>query len=175
MTDVREFASRTAGFGQAPAHYVAGETHAAGSDAISLTIDDRRIDALFDAAKKARANAYAPYSGFPVGAAVLSESGAVFAGCNVENAAFPVGSCAEAGAIAAMVAAGGKRIAAALVLGGGETLCTPCGACRQRLREFADGPTPVIVAGPQGVRRRFSLGELLPESFGPDALGRADG
>nr|WP_309391322.1 cytidine deaminase [Chelatococcus sambhunathii] len=142
---------------------------------MSVTIDDLRIDALFDAAKKARANAYAPYSGFAVGAAVLSESGAVFAGCNVENAAFPVGFCAEAGAVAAMVAAGGKRVAAALVLGGGETLCMPCGACRQRLREFGDEATPVIVAGQQGVRRRFSLGELLPESFGPDALGRADG
>lgn len=128
------------------------------------------IDTLFSAAKAARSHAYAPYSRFAVGAAVLCDSGAVYAGCNVENAAYPVGTCAEAGAIAAMVVAGERRIAAVLVLGDGEALVTPCGACRQRIREFASPDTPIHVAGPEGVRRTFSLDELLSFSFGPDNL-----
>ena len=128
------------------------------------------LDGLLAAARKAQALAYAPYSRFPVGAAVLSESGAVYAACNVENAAYPVGTCAEAGAIAAMVSAGERRIAAVLVLGAGEPLVTPCGTCRQRIREFAAPETPIHVAGPEGVRRSFRLDELLPFSFGPDNL-----
>ena len=99
------------------------------------------LDRLFEAARQARGRAYAPYSGFRVGAAVLGADGAVFAGCNVENAAYPVGLCAEAGAIAAMVAAGERRLAEVLVLGDGGALTTPCGACRQRIREFATGAT----------------------------------
>ncbi|WP_043750187.1 cytidine deaminase [Methylobacterium nodulans] len=129
------------------------------------------IDALFSAALAVQARAHAPYSGFRVGAAVLDETGAVHAGCNVENAAYPVGTCAEAGAIAAMVAGGGRRIAAILVLGDGEALVTPCGACRQRIREFAAPDAPVHVAGPEGLRRSFTLDALLPVSFGPDNLG----
>jgi len=125
---------------------------------------------LFAAATAAQANAYAPYSRFHVGAALRSESGAIHAGCNVENAAYPQGACAEAGAISAMALAGGRRIAEILVVGEGEALCTPCGGCRQRIREFADSSTPVHIAGPEGVRRTFTLGELLPESFGPDHL-----
>jgi len=128
------------------------------------------LDDLFRAASAAREKAYAPYSRFTVGAAVATPDGQIFAGCNVENASYPVGSCAEAGAIAAMVAAGGRRIAAALVVGEGEALVTPCGACRQRLREFAREDTPVHICGPEGVRRTFTLGELLPVSFGPDNL-----
>lgn len=129
------------------------------------------IETLLAAARTAQARAHAPYSRFRVGAAVRDETGAVHAGCNVENAAYPVGTCAEAGAIAAMVAGGGRRIAAILVLGEGEALVTPCGACRQRIREFASPDTPVHVAGPEGVRRSFTLGALLPDSFGPDTLG----
>ena len=125
---------------------------------------------LFAAAKAAQANAYAPYSRFRVGAALRAASGAVFSGCNVENAAYPQGNCAEAGAIAAMALAGERRIAEILVIGDGEALCTPCGGCRQRIREFADASTRVHVAGPEGVRRSFTLGELLPESFGPEHL-----
>ena len=79
-------------------------------------------------------------------------------------------SCAEAGAIAAMALAGGRRIAEILVVGDGDALCTPCGGCRQRIREFADASTRVHVAGPEGVRRTFTLAELLPESFGPEHL-----
>ena len=126
---------------------------------------------LFAAAKGAQANAYAPYSRFKVGAALRTPSGAVFSGCNVENAAYPQGSCAEAGAIAAMALAGERRIAEILVVGDGDALCTPCGGCRQRIREFADPSTAVIhIAGPEGVRRTFTLAELLPESFGPGHL-----
>jgi cytidine deaminase len=129
------------------------------------------VEDLFAAARAAQARAYAPYSGFRVGAAIRTPEGQVFAGCNVENAAYPQGACAETGAIAAMIAGGGARIAEILVVGDGDLLCTPCGGCRQRIREFAGPETPVHVAGPEGVRRRFTLAELLPYSFGPDNLG----
>jgi cytidine deaminase len=126
---------------------------------------------LMAAAIEAMGRAYAPYSQFPVGAAILDGSGLIHAGANVENAAYPVGNCAEASAIAAMIMAGGSRIAMIAVAGGdGNLLCTPCGACRQRIREFGDAETPVLVGGPAGLQRRFTLGDLLPESFGPENL-----
>ena len=125
---------------------------------------------LFEAAKAAQAKAYAPYSRFNVGAAILTPSGAIYAGCNVENAAYPQGACAEAGAISAMVHGGERRIAEILVIGDGDALVTPCGGCRQRIREFADPSTLIHIAGPEGMRAKFTLGELLPESFGPDHL-----
>ena len=128
------------------------------------------LDALFSAAKLAQGRAYAPYSRFRVGAAIRSASGAIYAGCNVENAAYPATSCAEAGAISAMVTGGDTQIAAGLVIGDGELLVTPCGNCRQKIREFAGPHTPVHVAGPDGVRASFTLAQLLPESFGPDNL-----
>ena len=131
------------------------------------------IDDLFAAARAEQANAYAPYSRFKVGAAVLTPSGRVFAGCNVENAAYPQGSCAEAGAIAAMALAGERAIAAVMVVGDGDALVTPCGGCRQRIREFAAPDTPIHIAGPQGLRRTFTLDELLPASFGPAHLAPA--
>jgi cytidine deaminase len=125
---------------------------------------------LFAAARSAQANAYAPYSRFKVGAALRTSGGAIFSGCNVENAAYPQGSCAEGGAIAAMALAGERRIAEILVVGDGDALCTPCGGCRQRIREFADPSTVIHIAGPGGARAKFTLGELLPESFGPDHI-----
>ena len=126
---------------------------------------------LINAAIAAMGRAYAPYSKFPVGAAILDETGTIHIGANVENAAYPVGNCAEASAIAAMVMAGQKRIVKIAVAGGdGDLLCTPCGACRQRIREFAGQDTPVMVCGPDGMQRMFTLGELLPESFGPENL-----
>ncbi len=128
------------------------------------------FDALFDAAARIQPKAYAPYSRFRVGAALLADDGTIYAGCNVENAAYPVGSCAEAGAISAMIAGGGTAIQALLVFGEGEALVTPCGACRQRIREFATPETPIAIAGPDGIRARFSLEALLPASFGPDNL-----
>ncbi len=128
------------------------------------------IDVLFDAAKAIQARAYVPYSCFRVGAAILTPEGQVFSGCNVENAAYPQGACAETGAISAMIAGGGTRIAAILVVGDGEALVTPCGGCRQRIREFASPDAPIHIAGPEGVRRSFTLEELLPWSFGPENL-----
>ena len=128
------------------------------------------LEALFEAAKAVQAKAYAPYSGFKVGAAIATPGGRVFAGCNVENAAYPVGACAESGAISAMLAAGESRIAAIVVMGEGDNLVTPCGGCRQRIREFAASDTPIHIAGPEGVRRSFTLEELLPFSFGPSNL-----
>ena len=122
------------------------------------------------AAIAARAAAYAPYSRFHVGAAVRAESGTIYRGCNVENAAYPEGVCAEAGAIAAMVMAGERRITEIAVAGGGDQLCTPCGGCRQKIREFAADTVPVLVCGPDGLRRRFTLADLLPASFGPHNL-----
>ncbi|WP_375465865.1 cytidine deaminase [uncultured Methylobacterium sp.] len=132
---------------------------------------DPDLAALFDAAIAARARAYAPYSRFAVGAALRDEHGRVHAGCNVENAAYPVGTCAEAGAVAAMILAGGRRIRALLVLGDGAGPVTPCGACRQRIREFADGDTSIHAADSAGVNRSFTLDGLLPASFGPETLG----
>ena len=127
-------------------------------------------DRLIAAAIAARARAYAPYSNHPVGAAVLDENGAIHAGCNVENAAYPQGLCAEAGAVGAMVAAGARSIVAAAIAGPGEALCTPCGGCRQRLREFAGPDAPIHVVTESGLVKTFTLAELLPESFGPDNL-----
>ena len=126
--------------------------------------DERLIKAAIDAMP----SAYAPYSGFHVGAALLDENGNIHQGVNVENAAYPQGNCAEASAIAAMIIEGGRRIQAIAVAGRGDLLCTPCGGCRQRIREFADAETPIIICGEDGQRARFTLGDLLPESFGPD-------
>lgn len=134
-----------------------------------LTAEDR---ALFEAAEAVRARAYAPYSGFSVGAAILADDGRVYAGCNVENAAYPVGNCAEPSAIAAMLAGGGKRIEKIFVTGPGAMPVTPCGGCRQRIREFASDATPVICLGVEGEPLFTTLGALLPHSFGPEFLDR---
>lgn len=126
--------------------------------------------ALFAAAEAARARAYAPYSGFAVGAAILAEDGRIYAGCNVENAAYPQGNCAEASAIAAMVAGGARRILAIYVTGPGASPVTPCGGCRQRIREFATPDATVIAHGVVGEPLVTNLGALLPHAFGPEFL-----
>jgi cytidine deaminase len=126
--------------------------------------------AMLAMAQAAMDRAYAPYSRFHVGACLRAEDGRLFAGCNVENAAYPIGQCAEASAIGAMVTGGGRRIVEAVVIGGGALLCTPCGGCRQRVAEFADWETPIHVCGPEGHRRTFLLKELLPHGFGPANL-----
>ena len=128
------------------------------------------LDDLFEAAKAAQAQAYARYSKFKVGAAIRAPSGRIYAGCNVENAAYPQGACAETSAISAMIMGGERQIAEILVIGDGEGLVTPCGGCRQRIREFAAGATKIHIAGPQGIRAQFTLDELLPHSFGPGHL-----
>src|ERR1700712_2319014 len=121
---------------------------------------------LLRAARDAQTHAYAPYSHFAVGAAVLDEHGRIHAGCNVENAAYPEGMCAEAGALSAMVLAGGRQVRAVAVVGDGDGLVTPCGGCRQKLREFAAPGASILVADRHVLRARFTLGQLLPESFG---------
>lgn len=126
--------------------------------------------ALFEAAERVRARAHAPYSHFAVGAAILADDGNIYAGCNVENAAYPLGNCAEASAIAAMVAGGARRITRIFVTGPGAAPVTPCGGCRQRIREFADLSAPVTCLGVEGEPLRTTLGELLPHSFGPEFL-----
>jgi len=125
---------------------------------------------LLDHARRARKNAHAPYSNFKVGAALRTATGDVFAGCNVENVAYPEGTCAEAGAIAAMVAAGQGDIAEILVMAESEVPITPCGGCRQKISEFGTPETVIILASPKGVIGEVTLGELLPGSFTPAHL-----
>ena len=127
-------------------------------------------DELFDAALAVQANAYVPYSRFRVGAAIRSPSGRIYAGCNVENAAYPQGVCAEASAISAMVSAGEREIESILTVCDGDLLSTCCGGCRQKIREFATTRTLIHAAGPEGVRKSYTMDELLPDSFGPEHL-----
>ncbi len=130
------------------------------------------MNVLIAAAKSARLKAYAPYSKFLVGAAVRDERGQIHGGCNIENAAYPQGWCAETSAIAAMIMSGGKAIAEMAVIGSGDLLCTPCGGCRQKIREFAKGDVNIHICGEDGrVKQTFTLDELLPASFGPENLG----
>lgn len=132
------------------------------------------FDRLFAAASAARERAHAPYSNYRVGAALLADDGRIYAGCNIENAAFPEGWCAETTAIGHMVMAGGGRIVRAVVVADridrdkvpGGRFCTPCGGCRQRLSEFAASPaTEVWAADPDGASQRFTMAELLPAGF----------
>jgi homotetrameric cytidine deaminase len=138
-----------------------------GSYADALRAPDAELVAL---ARAAARSAYAPYSKFPVGAAVRTTDGRRYAGANVENAAYPQSQCAEASAIGALVAGGGGRIAEVVVAAPSSELVTPCGGCRQRLREFAAEDAPIHLVDYERVRRTTSLGELLPLSFGPDHL-----
>ena len=133
-------------------------------------LTDEIREALLQAARAARMRAYAPYSRFRVGAAVLDENGRIHAGCNVENAAHPEGLCAEAGAVSAMVLAGGSQVRAVLVVGSGSAWTTPCGGCRQKLREFCAPDSVVFTANDAAMGPSYTLAQLLPESFGPDHL-----
>jgi cytidine deaminase len=122
---------------------------------------------LIDAALTVRQNAYAKYSNYLVGSALLDDRGQMFVGCNVENAAYPEGTCAEAGAIAAMIADGGNAIRTIVIAGGADDIedCTPCGGCRQKINEFATPETRIVLLRPGGHTRSFSIDELLPRSF----------
>ena len=120
---------------------------------------------LLPHALSVRENAHAPYSKFHVGAALRTKSGAVFVGCNVENVAYPEGTCAEAGAIAAMCAAGEREIVEVAVIADSPQPVTPCGGCRQKLVEFAGADAQVILAGLQGETARMKVGDLLPGTF----------
>ena len=121
---------------------------------------------LRKAAIAVRENAHAPYSNFKVGAAIRAASGVIYIGCNVENVAYPEGTCAEAGAIAAMVAAGETRLTEAYVVASSDMPVTPCGGCRQKLAEFGAGDVPVTMATTAGVEQHTTLADLLPGAFG---------
>ena len=136
-----------------------------------MAVDEQVMHALVQAARAARERAYAPYSKFLVGAALLDEHGRLHAGCNIENAAYPQSQCAEASAIAHLVLTGGRRILAVAVCGVAADPVTPCGGCRQRLREFAADDAPIWIADDSVVRAHYTLGQLLPASFGPSHLG----
>ena len=143
---------------------------AIGSTSVNATPSPAVMQQLLDSARRARAQAYAPYSKFSVGAALLDEQGRVHAGCNIENAAYPQGLCAEASALAHLVLAGGKRVLAVVVVGQAAQPVTPCGGCRQKLREFAADDAPVWSADLTMITARHTLGSLLPASFGPQHL-----
>jgi homotetrameric cytidine deaminase len=130
------------------------------------------VQTLLRAADAAMRTAYAPYSEFKVGAAVRARTGAIHAGANVENVAFPQGQCAEASAIGALVAAGESAITAVAVVAEKVEVCPPCGGCRQRLAEFGSPDTPVYLGRPGATPHATTLAELLPLSFGRDELGR---
>lgn len=126
---------------------------------------------LIEAARTARKNAYAPYSKFFVGAALRAPNGNIYTGCNVENAAYPQGTCAEAGAISAMVLAGSDKISEIVIVGSGNAVVTPCGGCRQKIREFAGDDCSIVCCDEDGnVKGKFTLGELLPHSFGSENM-----
>ncbi len=122
---------------------------------------------LINAAREARDQAYCRYSKYSVGAAIIDDAGRLHVGCNVENAAYNLGNCAEAAAIAAMIQEGGKRIQRIAVAGGYSEIgpCTPCGGCRQRIKEFADENTMVIVIDDSNEWQEYPIDTLLPASF----------
>ena len=124
-------------------------------------------DDLINAAREARESAYNRYSDYAVGAALIDDRGHLHVGCNVENASYPLGTCAEAGAIAAMVLQGGRKIAKIAVVGGKSEIgpCTPCGGCRQRIHEFSDENTVILAIDDSGEWQEFSIEELLAASF----------
>ena len=126
--------------------------------------------ALKQAALKVRENAYAPYSGFQVGVALMSSSGAIYTGVNVENAAYPEGTCAEAGAIARMIAAGDRKITAVYVVADGAEPVPPCGGCRQKLAEFSAPDVPVTMATISGIEKTLTVAQLLPGAFTPEHM-----
>jgi len=122
------------------------------------------------ATKEAMSKAYVPYSNYQVGALIVTKNGNTYSGCNVENASYPLGNCAEAAAIASMVLAGEKHIRMIYVMTKNDEGGIPCGGCRQRIREFSDENTQIIMCSPDGVQQRINLSELLPNSFGPEHL-----
>jgi len=132
--------------------------------------DAQKLRQLFDAARDAMKKCHAPYSKFPVGAAIRTANGSIYAGCNIENASYPEGCCAEATAIGQMIMGGENQIAEILVVGEKRDLLSPCGGCRQRISEFAFEKTLVHLCDKQGVAETYTIGELLPASFGSKAL-----
>ena len=128
------------------------------------------FEKLFEAAKLVRERAHVPYSNFKVGAAFLTDDGSIITGCNVENAAYPQSQCAEASAIGSLVSQGYKKIIEIVVVGSGDKLCSPCGGCRQRLREFSSLDIKIHMCDANGYMKTSTLEQLLPDSFGPENL-----
>lgn len=126
---------------------------------------------LFEAARAAMAFAHAPYSKFPVGAAIRAEDGKIYAGANIENLSFPQGWCAEPTAISHMIMAGNKKIVEMAVIAEKLPLCPPCGGCRQKIAEFATAKTPIYLCDETGVKKTMTMEELLPHSFATDVIG----
>ena len=122
------------------------------------------------ATKEAMSKAYVPYSNYPVGALIVTNNGNTYSGCNVENASYPLGNCAEASAIASMILGGEKKIKTIYIMTKNDEGGIPCGGCRQRIREFSDENTQIMMCSPDGVQNRINLSELLPHSFGPEYL-----
>ena len=122
------------------------------------------------ATKEAMSKAYVPYSNYPVGALIVTDNGNTYCGCNVENASYPLGNCAEASAIASMVISGEKKIQTIYVMTQNDEGGIPCGGCRQRIREFSDENTQIMMCSQDGVQQQINLSELLPNSFGPEHL-----
>ena len=135
-------------------------------------MSEQSLEQLFDLAREAATKAYAPYSQFAVGAAIRTPSGNIHSGTNVENAAYPLGSCAEASAISAMIALGEREIADIAVVSLQNNPCYPCGGCRQRISEFATSATRIHVMDTKGTVQSYTIDDLLPHAFGPHALNK---
>ena len=122
------------------------------------------------ATREAMSKAYVPYSNYPVGVLIVTDNGNTYTGCNVENASYPLGNCAEASAIASMIMGGEKKIKHIYVMTKNDEGGIPCGGCRQRIREFSDSNTEVFMCSKDGIKGRVNISELLPNSFGPEHL-----
>ena len=123
-----------------------------------------------EATREAMSKAYVPYSNYPVGVLIVTDNGNTYTGCNVENASYPLGNCAETSAIASMIMGGEKKIKHIYVMTKNDEGGIPCGGCRQRIREFSDSNTEVFMCSKDGVQGRVNISELLPNSFGPEHL-----
>ncbi|WP_018981638.1 cytidine deaminase [Salinimonas chungwhensis] len=133
-------------------------------------MDSKIIQNLVDSARQAQQNSHSPYSNFKVGAAVLGANGKIYAGCNVENAAYPLGQCAEATAIGNMITSGTQSIKAVVIASPNDAACYPCGGCRQKIAEFASDDVPVYMSTRSGSLQKVSVGELLPFAFRDSSL-----
>ena len=134
----------------------------------TVVLSNNSTNKLLKLAKDAQQNAYAPYSKFFVGASIMADNGKQYSGCNVENVAFPLGQCAEAGAIAAMIRNGGKKIHQILIVGPTEKICPPCGGCRQKIHEFSTAETKVLLSNSNGDITTLTMAQLMPFAFDLD-------
>lgn len=133
-------------------------------------MQEKSLNMMLETAKKTMQHSYSLYSQYKVGACLKSEGEQLFSGTNVENASSPLGLCAEASAIAAMISAGAREIQEIVIIGSGKDLCTPCGACRQRIYEFSSSKTLIHLADDTGIQKTLTIADLLPYAFGPKHL-----